>query len=152
MEEYRNIKGYEGRYLVNNNGDIYSKVKKRLLKPCKSVRGYMVVTLDKKTRKVHQLVAMAFLNHEPCGMKLVVNHIDFNKTNNNVNNLEVVTTRENSNLKHIKSSSKYVGVGWHKRANKWQAEIFIDRKKKYLGLFADELKASEAYQIALNNL
>lgn len=79
---------------------------------------YLGVSLSRdgkaKTITVHKLVAYAFLNHKSCGYKLVVNHIDTNPKNNNVTNLEIVTTRENSNQKHIKSSSKYVGVSWQK--------------------------------------
>ena len=51
----------------------------------------------KETKQVHQMVAESFLNHIPCGYKLVVNHIDFNRTNNAVQNLELVSARENSN-------------------------------------------------------
>ena len=157
MEEYKSIKGYED-YKVSNLGNVKSFKcgKERVLKPVIDYYGYLVVNLSKERKqkifRVHKLVATAFLNHKPCGHKLVVNHIDFKKTNNNVNNLEVVTTRENSNKKHLKSSSKYTGVYWSKSTNKWRAEIFIDRKKKYLGLFKDELKASEAYQLALNSV
>ena len=156
MEEYRNIKGYED-YQVSNLGNVKSFWfgNQRILKASKN-HYYLAVTLRKegkrKTFKVHQLVAMAFLNHEPCGMKLVVNHIDFNKTNNNVNNLEVITQRENTNKKHLNNTSKYVGVSWFKRDNKWRSTIKIDGKNKHLGLFKDKLQASKAYNTALGNV
>jgi hypothetical protein len=51
-----------------------------------------------------------------------------------------------------KKSSQYTGVCWHKKANKWIAEIKIDGKRKYLGLFTDEYEAHLAYQRALNDL
>lgn len=82
-------------------------------------------------------------------MKLVVNHKDFNKQNNYVNNLEIITQRENTNLKHIQSSSKYVGVNWAKKSNKWQSTITINNKQKFLGLFTNELDDSKAYEKAL---
>tara|TARA_R110000744_G_C19011960_1_gene523131 strand:+ start:105 stop:581 length:477 start_codon:yes stop_codon:yes gene_type:complete len=157
MEEFRNIKGYEG-YKISNLGNIKSlkSKKERILNPGVDSTGYLTVALCKeskpKTFKVHQLVATAFLNHTPCGHKLVVNHIDFNKTNNNVNNLEIVTQRKNTNKKHLNSSSEYTGVCWSKPANKWQANIRVNGKLKHLGLFVDELDASKAYQIALNNI
>ena len=126
MEKYKDIPGYEGRYQVSNFGKVVSLRKiiqksngakylmaKRVLKPTVNHKGYYMVKLylkgNGKVYKVHQLVAMAFLNHKPCGMKLVVNHIDFNKTNNRVTNLEIVTNRENTNKIHRKSTSKYVG-------------------------------------------
>ena len=163
-EEFRDVKGYEGLYQVSNLGRVKSLARKssagsniqeRMRKTPVNSHGYIELTLSKegkmKSRKVHQLVAIAFLGHEPCGFKLVVNHIDFDKTNNNVNNLEIVSARENSNRKHLKSSSKYTGVCLHKATNKWMAKIRINGKKKYLGLFKCETAASMAYEIALNN-
>ena len=155
VEEFRNIKGYEGIYQVSNLGRVkslnYNHTKKeRILKAGDDGKGYYYVGLSKdgvlKMRKIHQLVAEYFLGHTPCGYKLVVNHIDFDKTNNNVDNLEIVTQRENANQKHIKSSSKFVGVSWYKATNKWSASIRINGKKKHLGYFTEELEASNAYQ------
>jgi hypothetical protein len=84
------------------------------LKLSKESNGYLQVGLfkNKKTKvfRVHQIVSMAFLNHNPCGHKLVINHIDFDKTNNNLNNLEITTQRQNTNQKHLTSTSKYTGV------------------------------------------
>ena len=151
-EEFRNIKGYEGMYEASNLGNVKSLKcgKERILKAGVDTGGYCIVNLSKdgeqKARKVHQLVAVAFLGHKPCGMKLVVNHIDIDKLNNNVSNLEIVTSRENSNKKHIKSTSKFVGVSWHKANKKWLAQILINGKLKYLGCFTNELSASNAYQ------
>ena len=39
--------------------------------------------------------------------------------NKQLDNLEIITQRENANKKHIKSSSKYVGVCFNKKRNKW---------------------------------
>jgi len=135
------------------NGLVFYTTKDRILKLGKQGAGYFQVNLYKdktrKTRTVHQLVAESFLNHVPNGMKLVVNHINLDKTDNNVNNLEIVTNRENSNRKHIKSSSKYTGVSWKKQTNKWGANIHINGKCKSLGYYHSEELASEAYQEAL---
>ena len=165
MEEFKDIKGYEEMYQVSNLGRVKSlarknsaghNLKERMRKTPVNSHGYIEITLSKegemKSRTVHQLVAIAFLGHEPCGFNLVVNHIDFDKTNNNVNNLEIISTRENSNRKHLKSSSKYTGVCWSKQMNKWVAHIVINGNKKYLGIFKCETAASMAYEIALNRL
>jgi hypothetical protein len=157
MEIWKSIKDYED-YEVSNFGNVKSLKfsKERILKPGTEYGRYLTVVLCReskpKTFKVHQLVATSFLNHQPCGMKLVVNHIDFNKTNNNVSNLEIVTQRGNTNKKHIKSSSKYIGVTWYKNYNKWTATIYVNNKNKHLGYFTDELEAHKAYKIALNNI
>ena len=169
MEEiWKEVKNYEGIYEVSNLGRVkslerkvthpvngFKNVKERILKQGTNRGGYLYVDLHKngkrKNTKIHQLVAMAFLNHTPDGMKLVVNHIDFNRTNNRVENLEIVTNRENTNRKHLKSSSPYVGVHWDKSRNKWRALIRISGKQKHLGLFTCEIEASRAYQKALFN-
>ena len=151
-EIWKDVKNYEGHYQVSNLGRVksFKLNRERIMKAGFDTKGYRQVSLSKdgeqKTRKVHQLVAVAFLGHTPCGYKLVVNHIDIDKLNNNVLNLEIVTVRENSNKKHIKSSSKFVGVSWHKASNKWATQIAINGKRKHLGCFTDELEASLAYQ------
>jgi len=161
MEVFKDVKGYKGSYQVSNLGRVkslnYRKTnKEKILKMSVAASGYHQLGLFKdgkrKTKTVHQLVAEAFLNHTPCGYKLVVNHIDLDKLNNKVSNLEIVTARENSNHKHLKSSSKYTGVAWHKRNKKWAAYIAINGKQKYLGYFTDEIEASNAYQLKLSEI
>lgn len=155
MEVYKDVIGYEGIYQVSNLGNVKNN-KEKQLKLSKNSSNYLLAGLriNKVTKSiyVHQLVAQSFLNHNRCGHKLVVNHIDFDKTNNKLDNLEIITARENSNRKHLKSSSKYVGVSWHKRVNKWSCQIVINKKLKFLGYFKDELEASKAYQKELENL
>ena len=118
--------------------------------------GYLKVTLSNEskntTRTIHQLVAISFLGHDETNLKLVVNHIDFNKQNNHVENLEVVTYRENSNHRPKIHSSDYPGVYWREKTQKWQVAIRINGKKKYLGSFDCEIEASESYQKALREL
>ena len=94
---------------------------------------------------------MAFLNHKLCGMKKVVHHIDNNKMNNKLLNLEIVSQRENSYTHHI-GTSKYTGVSWDIERKKWKSNIRINNKIKFLGRFNTEMEASIAYQNALNNL
>lgn len=102
-EEWKDIKGYEGIYQVSNLGKVRSlpgKSKTRCykgkeLKLTVTSIGYLSVSLSRKTYKVHRLVAETFIinkNNYPC-----VNHIDEDKTNNNVNNLEWCTYKQNNN-------------------------------------------------------
>ncbi len=99
-EIYKSIPGYENIYEVSNYGNVKSIKfgKEKILKPNKTRTGYLQVGLLKDGRKkigVHQLVAMAFLNHTPCGMELVIDHINDIKSDNRIINLQVVTQREN---------------------------------------------------------
>ena len=101
MEKYIDIIGFEGLYQISNFGNVKSiKLNKsKILKIGVNNRGYSQVSLSKngisKTKAIHKLVAVAFLEHIPCGHKLVVNHKDFNKLNNNVNNLRYISHKEN---------------------------------------------------------
>lgn len=157
MEEiWKPIEGFED-YQVSNFGRVksFKLNREKILKHGISSNYYVVGLCNNSkviTKQVHQLVAIAFLNHKPDGYKLVVNHKDFNKLNNHVSNLEIVTSRENTNLKHIKSSSKYTGVNWHKRDKKWESRIYINGKREYLGLFENEIDAHIAYQNKLKEL
>ena len=101
MEEWKNIIGYEGLYEVSNKGNVRNVRRNTLLKFSNN-QGYKQVYLYKngirKGFRVHRLVAQAFLlnpDNLPC-----VNHLDEDKTNNNVTNLEWCTAKYNSNYGH----------------------------------------------------
>lgn len=155
QEIWENIKGYEGVYQVSNFGRVksFKLGKENILKEISISTGYKGVNLYKNgillKKTVHQLVAEAFLGHTPCGMELVINHINFDKTDNRVDNLEIVTQRENSNRKHLKKTSRFTGVSWCKRDNNWLSCITIKNKKMFLGRFSNEIEASKAYERAL---
>ena len=158
MEIWKEVKGYED-YQVSNLGNIKSfKYGKEIIRKkfLNKNNGYCYIGFSKNGEysnfQVHQLVAMMFLNHIPCGHKLVVNHINFNKIDNRVQNLEIVTNRENNNHKHIKSTSKYTGVSWCKIRKKWKAQIYINGKVNNLGRFNTEIEASKKYEEKLKNI
>ena len=73
-------------YIINRNGSIFSKKTNKYLKPCNNADGYLRVDINRKTCKVHRLVAEKFIPN-PNDLPQV-NHIDGNKQNNNVENLE----------------------------------------------------------------
>lgn len=159
IEEFNDIIGFVGLYKINKDGVIislkYGKVKILKRSVCKA-NGYfkinLYINLKRKTYFTHKLVAINFLNHTPCGYNLVVNHKNFIRTDNRVENLEIVTQRENANQKHLKNSSKYIGVSWCKFTNKWSCNIHINGKLKHLGRFNNEYEAFLAYQKELQKI
>jgi len=148
-EIWKTITDFEN-YQVSNFGRIKSLKYGKILNPSISSNGYKNTGLFKDKiqykKMVHQLVAIMFLNHIPNGKKIVVNHKNFIRTDNRLENLEIITSRENTNKKHLKYTSKYVGVGWHKASEKWCARIVMDKKRIHIGLFINEIDAHNAYQ------
>ena len=99
LKQY-NYKGTLTDYFVSTDGDIYSKKKGELykMKPTKSSRGYLKVRISVNgkvyNRNIHRMVAESFIQN-PLD-KPEVNHIDGNKKNNKITNLEWVTRKENA--------------------------------------------------------
>lgn len=94
---WKDIKGYEGLYQVSNTGKVWSISRGQIRKTRLDKDGYERLDLTKDgksyTRFVHRLVAEAFLDNVE--NKSEVNHIDCNRANNNLENLEWVTHAEN---------------------------------------------------------
>lgn len=97
LEFWKDIKGYEGLYQVSNVGQVKSVKRNKLLKPIKNRDGYLRVNLSKngeaKCFYIHRLVAEAFLPNEE---ELPdVDHINNDKTDNRVANLQWISHVEN---------------------------------------------------------
>jgi hypothetical protein len=165
MEIWKTIEGYED-YQVSNlgnvkalskhiyNGRCYYLSKEKKLKLCKGLKYYHVVlTKDRKAKTfyVHKLVVMAFLNHKP-KKGYVIDHIDNNPLNNILENLQIITFRENISKDKKGCTSKYTGVSLHKTSKKWICHIRINGVKKHLGYFINEIDANNAYEKALNKI
>ena len=157
-EIFKDIPGYEGYYQVSTLGNVKSLKygKERILKDRINSTKYLNVILYKnkicKSFKNHQLVAMAFLNHKPNGYELIVDHINNVRTDNRVENLQLITPRENVSKDIRNGTSKYIGVSWSKKSNKWLSRIKINYKIKHLGYFIEEYEAHLAYQNELKNI
>ena len=91
------IQGYEGRYYASPDGKIYSSLSNKYLKAKIDKDGYEKVNLYKnekqKTFFVHRLIANTFLTN--FNNKPQINHKNFNKIDNHIDNLEWVTDVEN---------------------------------------------------------
>lgn len=172
-EIWRDVPDYEGQYQCSNLGNVKSvdrKVniitgKKNYFLPIKGVNlklidnfGYRTVCLTKHNKAewitVHQMVAICFLNHTRCGHKLVVNHINGIKTDNRVENLEIVTQRQN--VEHFfntrKTSSNYQRVSWNEQNKKWRSNLTIKGRGICLSYFDNELDAFNFSNKAFENM
>ena len=171
-EVWKNIPGYEGYYQASDLGRvrsldrtvIYKDGRKRFYKG-KLIKGriskgykYTNVSINNVGRNLlfSQLVAMAFLGHEPNGHTLVIDHIDGDKSDNRLENLRIVTQRENVStcFRSNKESftSNYAGVSWDVNTSKWKANIHNEGVNVRLGSFDDEINASSAYEDALDDI
>lgn len=162
-EIFKDIPGYEGYYQVSNLGNVKSlerisngrKFKNKSRKKILSGGYYTVVLCVKseiKTFRVANLVAMAFLGHVPNGYKVVVDHINNIKTDDRLENLQLISARLNCSKDRKNGLSKFTGVTYKKSHNKWMAQIQINGKSVFLGHYNSEKEASEAYQSKLKSI
>ncbi len=151
-EIWKDVVGYEGHYQVSNFGNIKSikNGKDIVMKLGVSRNGYNSIGLwvnnIHESFMVHKLVAMAFLNHKPNKFDtLVIDHIDRNRLNNNVENLRLVSQRDNC-IKGLPRSG-YLGVQFNKINNKWHVRPRINKKTRHFGYFDCPKIAGQAYLI-----
>lgn len=114
--------------------------------------GIQIKDIGGKKLLVHQIIAVVFLNHQINGLNLVVDHINSIKTDNRIENLRIITNRENVSKERLIKSGLPTGVSLIKKNNRFRSEIYIKGKSIHLGCFKDSISASQAYQNALINL
>lgn len=152
MKDWEDIQGFEGRYKINKKGEIYSLISNKKLKQTVNGRGYLKVLLydsNKNTfcRTIHTLVAQTYLNYKINGKQdNVVDHIDNNKLNNHLSNLQVITQTKNIDKDRFRRnlSSKVRGISYYNKLKKWVAQTYIKNKRIYIGSFDTENSAIEA--------
>ena len=167
IKVFKDIPSYEGYYQVSNLGRVKSlkrtvkgrwgdyKVKEKILKIGRDKDGYglhvLCVNGKNKTHKLHHLVLMSFniKEWELRGCR-VVDHIDNDRMNNSLINLQLLSIRENSSKDRI-GKSKYTGVTTDSYGM-FISQIQINGKKIYLGYFKEEIDAHNAYQNKLKQL
>ena len=113
---------------------------------CTNKNGYVQIQVGGKLHLAHRL-AFIFMTGS-CPQE--VDHKNGIRDDNRWANLRPATTSQNQmNRRSLKgSSSRYLGVSWHKLRGKWHANIHVDGKKKHLGSFSDEDDAARAYDTA----
>jgi hypothetical protein len=119
-----------GTYILSSDGKIYSKLSNKYLKPYLNTKKYACVTMFKKDERIHRLVAEHFIpnpNNLP-----QVNHIDGNKLNNDISNLEWVTNRDNVLHYHNSNSSNI----YKTQSGKFYTKVYLNKKQNYIGVYS----------------
>lgn len=159
-EIWKDIVGFES-YQISNFGRVYSKLlHNSQIGTLKSTRrlswGYPTVGLRKMGEpkkiypfRVHVLVANAFLE-KIYDDKTIINHINSNKRDSHISNLEWVNTRENTSHAYLsKKTSTYIGVQFSKKCKNWKSTMHVNKKVLHLGYFKTEKEAAIRYIEAL---
>ena len=119
-EQWRPVVGYEGLYEVSDLGRVRTLAKyrfpERIMRPQRSPSGYAIVHLTREKRStsslIHRLVMEAFVGPRPANK--CVNHIDNNRANPAVSNLEYVTAKQNT--RHAMLTGGLREQSWSKKA------------------------------------
>lgn len=156
MEEiWKKVKGYENLYEISNTGKIKSLRfnKEKILKPALSTSGYFMIALwkDKKPKyqSIHSLIAINFLNYKITTRKIVVDHIDNNKLNNCVKNIQIISNRENS-FKDKKSKSGEYNI--YLNSGAYLVRMRINGVKQTFGTFKNIEDAIIKRNFVINKL
>lgn len=153
-EIWKDIPEYEGLYACSNLGRIKSltpRYRNRdiLRQFPRNKSGYLAVNLckDKKHKifHVHKLVISTFMSDDAS----VIDHIDSNKTNNNLSNLRPCTSRQNVHFYRAKLKGD-IGIYYRKNRNAWIARIWNNGKSEFLGYFKDKSLAQKSFNNRLN--
>jgi len=157
-EIWKDVVGYKGLYQVSNLGRIKSlprngTVKTDVyLKAKDNGKGYMQVSLNNgtpKTKYVHIIVAESFLDYKANKGVVCVDHINSIKNDNKLDNLRVITPRENVS-RYNRSNTNTTGV--YKVRNRYRAIISVKNTRYDLGYFDNIESAKLSYQLKLNQI
>jgi len=136
---------YKG-YRVFEDGTIIGKRGHKLKYGINTQGYYDVVLYDEGKRIqmfVHTVIWEAFNGSKPINIQ--IDHKDDNKTNNSLDNLQLLSNRNNSIKRNKKPKSGYTGVYWLNNKNKWCAKIYHNNKQVYIKSDNDPKICYDAY-------
>jgi len=103
-------------YIVSIDGEVYNRAKNFRVSKIKHSRGYLVAQINRKSEYIHSMVLLSFGYKRPAGYE--TDHIDTNKENNKIENLEFVTQAENKRRAVAKSTSETEAKKYHDKTTK----------------------------------
>lgn len=150
IEQWKDVVGYEGIYEVSNLGRIkkYDKLVKLCIITSKGIN-HAVINLGKNGKYKSFSVGRLVVKHFICDLysTIKIKHIDGDKSNNSVSNLQISTQRE-CNINPNRNKTGYVGVIKTPKG-RYNAYTTMNscRKMKHLGVFNTPEEASDVYQL-----
>jgi hypothetical protein len=152
------VKGFEGRYSVSTEGDVFSHVTTQFMtRLSRGKTGYLFVRIaaevngKKKAKNIHRIMGETYLGATRGQM---VDHKDGDRANNDLNNLRLCDNRTNQYNSKIWSNNTtgFRGVWFNKRKKRFTANICVNGKNQYLGGFLTAEEAGQAYDDAAKKL
>jgi hypothetical protein len=108
--------------------------------------GYVVITVLFRQYAAHRLAWLYSFRRWP---KSQIDHINGDKTDNRISNLREATPSQNkANTSPQRNGSGVKGVSWSVKDQRWHARIQVDGKRVFLGGFASQQEAADAYAAA----
>lgn len=163
-EIWKDIKDFEGLYQISNLGKVKSLpryvknihgqriVKEKILKNQINKKGYYSVVLRKNnksyTKEIHRLIGIAFIenkNNYSC-----INHIDGNKLNNKLDNLEWCSYKHNINEAYRLGLNRYTNLINFKNLPK--KVLQFDKNNNFINEFESIRKASKITNVCYNSI
>jgi len=151
-ERWAKVYNIDGEYMISDLGNMVNvKTGKRVghIGQDKYVHFFGRINGKVKNFKVHQLVYNAFGGDSYDGRKIVIDHINNVRSDNRINNLQLLKFRDNCNKDIVVGRSGVMGVSWNTAKQRWLAQISLGGRRYVIGFRKTITEAKNLYDEAL---